>query len=328
MATWGRKRGTAVLIAAAVMTAACGSNQPDEAGDTGGVMATTSIWADVVDNVLCEVDVPIETLIPVGGDPHAFEPSLADRARLEAADTVVANGLALEEGLADTLDAVESTGTPVIYLAEEVPDPLRYAAAEHEDEEDHDGDLDHDGAEEHQHEGLDPHVWFDPVRVAALLPNLGDALAGATGLDRAAVEGCVVDYRDELIALDTEIAGLVATVPADNRKLVTSHEALGYFADRYGFEVIGTIIPAPSGLAETSPAQLGRLASLIETEGVGAIFAEEQHSADDAEALAAQVGPVDVVTLLTGSLDKPGTEAGSYIGLLRATAVAITDALR
>ena len=94
----------------------------------------------------------------------------------------------------------------------------------------------------------------------------------------------------------------MSSYPSGSRKLVTNHEALGYFADRYGFEVIGTVIPSPSSMAQTSPAGLEALAEIIEHEGIKAIFAETQHSVDDIEALAARVGDVDVVTLYTGSL--------------------------
>ncbi len=319
------RRSSAVLAFVAMVVVACGADQGDAGGTDPVLLATTSIWADVVNNVACEGDTSIETLIPAGGDPHSFEPSLADRARLEEADLVVANGLALEEGLADTLEAVESAGVPMIYVAELVSDPLPYRAAENA-RGDETGGSDDDG--DHHAEGLDPHVWFDPIRVAGVLPELGDGVADATGLDRTAIDRCVAMYQDELAALDAQIAAMVEAVPPADRKLVTSHEALGYFADRYGFEVIGTIIPAPSGLAETSAAQLERLASLIESEGVRAIFAEEQHSSDDAEALADQVGPVEVVKLLTGSLDQAGSDASTYTGLLRTTARAITDALQ
>lgn len=320
------RRYGAVLAMVAMVLPACGSDQGGAGGTDPVLVATTSIWADVVDNVACEGGASIETLIPAGGDPHSFEPSLADRARLEEADLVIANGLALEEGLVDTLDAVESAGVTIFAVAEHVSDPLPYRAAEPASG-DEPGES-HDDGDDHDAEGLDPHVWFDPMRVSEVLPELGGAIADATGLDRTAIERCVAMYQDELAAVDAEIAALVDAVPPADRKLVTSHEALGYFADRYDFEVIGTIIPAPSGLAETSAAQLERLASLIESEGVQAIFAEEQHSADDAEALAAQVGPVDVVTLLTGSLGQPESEAGTYTGLLQTTARAITDALR
>ena len=170
-------------------------------------------------------------------------------------------------------------------------------------------------------------MWFDPHRVAEALPSLVRTLTTGVGLDPAAVEACLGRYLAELEAVDAEIADKVAQLPAENRKLVTNHEALGYFADRYGFEVIGTVIPTPASMAQASPAGLEELAEIIEHEGITAVFAETLHSVDDVEALAARVGDVDVVTLYTGSLGPPGSGAETYVGFLRTNADLIVDAL-
>ncbi|MYE75428.1 MAG: zinc ABC transporter substrate-binding protein, partial [Acidimicrobiaceae bacterium] len=203
---------------------------------------------------------------------------------------------------------------------------------DHEDEgHDHDEDEGHDHDEDeghdHAHGAEDPHVWFDPHRVAEALPTLARLLTTEVGLDQAAVEACLNSYVAELEAVDAEIASKVGQLPAGSRKLVTNHEALGYFADRYGFEVIGTVIPSPSSMAQTSPAGLEDLAEIIEHDGIKAIFAETQHSVDDIEALAARVGDVDVVTLYTGSLGPPGSGAETYTGYLRTNTDLIVDAL-
>ena len=170
-------------------------------------------------------------------------------------------------------------------------------------------------------------MWFDPQRVSEGLHGLADVLTDVVGLDSAAVHACLDSYVAELEAVDAEIAAKVEELPAESRKLVTNHEALGYFADRYGFEVIGTVIPSPSSMAQASPAGLDRLAEIIEHEGIKAIFAETQHSGDDAEALASRVGDVDVVTLYTGSLGPPGSGAETYVGFLRTNTSLIVDAL-
>lgn len=309
-----------VALVVGTLGASCGDDGATVEQSAGpSVVATTSIWADVVANVACDGLADVTTIVPVGGDPHGFEPSLADRGDMEAAALVVANGLGLEEGLADTLDAVSDAGTPVLRVGGLV-DTIPYEGDDHED-----GAPDHeDGTADH--EGDDPHVWFDPTRVAAMLPSIADALVNDAGLDRTAVDACVRDYDAELAALDAEVADLVATLPADRRVLITSHHALGYFADRYGFTVIGTVIPAPSGLAETNPAQLEELAGLVEEYDVPAIFAETQHSTDDAEALAERVGDVEVITLFTGSLAEDGP-AATYTGLVVTDAGMIVTAL-
>ena len=170
-------------------------------------------------------------------------------------------------------------------------------------------------------------MWFDPHRVAEALPVLAQALTADAGLDPAAVEACLNSYVAELEAVDAEIAAKVEQLPAESRKLVTNHEALGYYAARYGFEIIGTVIPSPSSMAEPNPAGLERLAETIEHEGIKAIFAEVQHSGDDIKALAAQVGDVDVVTLYTGSLGPPGSGAETYTGYLLTNTDLIVDSL-
>ena len=170
-------------------------------------------------------------------------------------------------------------------------------------------------------------MWFDPHRVSDALPNLAQVLIAEAGLDSAAVQACLDSYVAELEAVDAEITAKVDELPAGSRKLVTNHEALGYFADRYGFEIVGTVIPSPSSLAQASPAGLERLAETIEHEGIKAIFAETQHSGDDAEALASQVGDVAVVTLYTGSLGPPGSGAETYVGFMRTNAELIVGAL-
>ncbi len=386
----------AVMAVAALGAAACsGDPAPEPSGvgaETPTILATTGIWADVVANVACNGLAQVESIIPVGGDPHGYEPSLQDRARMENAALVVANGLLLEEALEDTLHAVAESGTPVFEIAAGM-DPIPYGFEtgheddhdeeghedDHDDHEGHDHDEegheddheghdhdeegheddhdDHDHDEEgheddhddheghdhdeegheddhddheghdHAHGAEDPHVWFDPHRVAEALPTLAQVLTTEVGLDQAAVEACMASYVAELEAVDAEIAAKVEQLPAGSRKLVTNHEALGYFADRYGFEVIGTVIPSPSSMAQTSPAGLEELAEIIEHEGIEAIFAETQHSVDDIEALAARVGDVDVVTLYTGSLGPAGSGAETYVGFLRTNTDLIVDAL-
>jgi zinc/manganese transport system substrate-binding protein len=319
--SWATAAAVLVLSVACADATGAGSGSGDDAAGPV-VAATTSIWADVVRNVACEGGVEVVEIIPVGGDAHSFEPSLQDRDDLGGAALVVANGLSLEAGLRDTLDAVRDEGTPVFEIGEHV-EPLPSSANDdrHSDE-GHDEHEDDDG---HDH-ATDPHVWFDPARVAGVLPGLGDALVEA-GLDAAAVRRCVAEYQRQLTDLDAELTTLLSAVPAQQRKLVTNHDFLGYFADRYGFEVVGTVIPTTSTLAQPNPGDLEELAQLIAQTGVPAIFTETQQSAADADALAERVGDVTVVGLYTETLGEPGSGADTYIGLLRTDAQRIAVAL-
>jgi zinc/manganese transport system substrate-binding protein len=298
-------RTIAVFAAGLLALVGCGGDGEPAAGADGPyVVATTGIWADVVRTVACEGTFDVRTLLPTGTDAHAYEPSLRDRSVLDGAAVVVANGLGLEERLEDTLAAVEDDGVPVFRIGDHV-ETL---------------DATGDG-----HGGADPHVWFDPNRVSAALPALGDALVAA-GAERGRVDQCVATAQDELTALDNEVAATLAAVPAARRVLVTNHDSLGYFADRYDFTVLGSILPSTSTLTEASPGRLEELGEAIRAQGVPAIFAESVSSTTDADALADRLG-VDVVVLYTESLGEPGSGADTYPGLMRFDATAIADAL-
>ncbi|MXY11153.1 MAG: zinc ABC transporter substrate-binding protein [Acidimicrobiaceae bacterium] len=319
-----RSRILATAVAAAALGAAACSGDPSpgpSGAETPTILATTSIWADVVANVACDGLAEVEAIIPVGGDPHGYEPSLQDAERMTSASLVVANGLTLEGRLEDTLATVADSGTPVLMFAEHM-DPIPFQG--HHDDHDEEGHDEHEG---HDHGTEDPHVWLDPHRVAEALPVLAQALTADAGLDAAAVEACLTSYRAELEAVDAEIAAKVEQLPAESRKLVTNHDAFEYYATRYGFEVIGTVIPSSSSLAEANPAGLEELAEVIEHEGIKAIFAELQHSGEEIEALAARIGGVEVVTLYTGSLGPPGSGAETYTGYLRTNTDLIVDSL-
>jgi zinc/manganese transport system substrate-binding protein len=358
------RRTIPALAAVSLALAACGSSADngdaqtsDDSGPT--VVATTSIWADIVDNVACDGLVEIDTVIPPGGDPHSFEPSLRDRERMEEASLVVANGLDLEESLADTIDAVEDGGVRVLRVADGL-DTVRFDAddEDHDDEdhddEDHHGDDDHadedhadkddhgdddhgdedhaededhgDDDHEHDHAGDDPHVWWDPTLVSAAVPMIADELEAA-GIDRAALDTCAADYLAELAELDDEVFAMVEQLPVDVRVLVTNHDSMSYFAERYDFTVLGSVIPSASSLAAASPAELDELATAIDEAGVAAIFAETQQSSADIDALANRVGGVEVVELLTGTLGESGSDSDTYVGWLRTNAATIVDAL-
>jgi zinc/manganese transport system substrate-binding protein len=291
----------AASLALVSMMGACGTDGTQ--GDDGVlVMATTSILADIVSNVVGE-DGIAESLIPVGGDSHDFAPSSQQLARLGQADLVVANGLNLEESMVDVLHSLRADGVEVIELAPLV-DPIPW------------GD-----------EGNgDPHFWNDPIRVGdaalALAASLEESDPGGGWLARAEA------YADEMTAVDTAIRSLVENVPEKSRRLVTNHEAFGYFADRYGFELIGVVIPGGSTLAEPSSAELAALVEVMESESVRVIFAETSQPTTLADAVAAELGAdVEVVELFTESLGPAGSDAETLSGMLLSNAEKIASAL-
>ena len=305
---FGSSRWEAVIAAAtlvlAVILVSCGpSGRPKaefetELGDDGQlVVVTTSIWADVVANLLCEPREAVTPVIPAGGDPHGFQPSLAHAGAISEADLVVANGGGLEGSMVDLLEDRELKGGAVVYATElTATDPVN------------------------------PHIWLDPRRVVEVSNALAPVLIEA-GADPSTVEQCTDEYVAELEGLDRQIAQQLANLAPADRKLVTNHDALGYFADRYEFEVIGTLLSSSSTLTEAGPGDFEQLRSLINEHGVRAVFAEGGHSTAEMETLVSQLDGVRVVELDLESLGEPESATGTYLDMMRVGSEQIAVAL-
>lgn len=278
---------------------ACGAGKVD--GESGlKVVVTTTILGDVVRNVV-GADATVEVLVPSGADPHDYRASSRQVAGINEANLVVSIGLGLEGTLTDVLRAAEMDGTNLLEIGP-LLDPISLG------------------------NGLDPHVWLDPKRMAEAARLIAEEMtridASIDWSSRA--EG----YAIELDITNTEIESILEAVPRDSKKLVTNHDALGYFAAVYGFEIVGTVIPGGSTLGAPSSEELGQLVRAIEEESVTAIFAETTKPSALAEAVAAEVGhEIEVVELYTGSLGEPGSGADTLIGMLLANAELIAAAL-
>ncbi len=303
-----------LVVLALAMTGCDGDADPKGAR----IIATTAVWGDVIEEVVGE-EGTVDVLIPAGADVHDYQPTSQQIASLQTADLVVANGLGLEEGLLDVLESAVSDGANVLELAPQL-DPLPFA-----DHDEGDDDDDHAG-EEREHDGEDPHVWFDPDRVVAATELIAARLAEID--DSVDWRARAADYSERLLEADREIEAILDAVPQENRRLVTNHDALGYFADRYGFEIIAVVIPGGSTLADPSSAEMAALVDEIEQEGISTIFAETNLPTRLAEAVASEVGDdISVVELYTGSLGEPGSDADTLIGMLVTNARRIAEAL-
>jgi zinc/manganese transport system substrate-binding protein len=318
------RAGGGVVAAAALWLAGCGGAAITPSTASGGcqaveIVATTSILGDVVRNVAGDA-AQIEVLISPGADPHSFAPSASQAAALRRAGLVVANGLGLEEGLHEVIEAAAADGVTVVEAVSFV-EALPFADGEHEEGE-------AAGDDQREPGTLDPHIWTDPRRMAAVATGLGEALAAADPPCAASYRAAAEAYAADLLSLDAEVESLLAGIPADRRKLVTSHHTLGYFADRYGFEVLGALIPGGATFAEPSPADLAALVDLLRSEEVRAVFAENVRPAALAEALASELGEeVAVVTLFTDALGGPGSGAETYLDMQLSNARRIAAAL-
>lgn len=286
--------------------AACGDDGGAADASDGGprVVVTTNVLGDVVSDLVGD-RADVEVIMPPGTAPHEFQASPRQIAIMREADALVANGAGFEEGLGDAIEAAEEGGVPT-FAAIDAVDTLQ---------------LDGGGA-------TDPHFFTDPARMATAAQAIADFLVDEVpALDTPAFARQVRATVDELHALDAEVERTLSVVPADRRTLVTNHEVFGYFADRYGFDVVGAVIPAGTTQAEPSAEQLAQLADTIEERGVPAIFVETSSPTRLADALADEVGDVDVVELFSESLGDEGSGGETYAAMMRTNATRIADAL-
>jgi zinc/manganese transport system substrate-binding protein len=317
--------------------AAVATTEPVAAEELPTIVVTTNILGDVVGKVVGDA-ANVVTVMPVGADPHDFQVSAQNVDAMMSADALIANGEGFEEGLLDVIDSATNEGVPT-FEAMSAVETIEFGEGGHDhDDEDH-GDEDHgdeattededeDEDHEHDHSGVDPHFFTDPMRMAAAVEGIVDFLQAEVAFaDAAALDASAEAYIDELVAVDAEVEGLVGLIPEDNRVLVTNHEVFGYFADRYGFEIVGVVVPGGGTTDSVSAGELAELAEVVGAEGVAAIFADTSSSDQLVQTLAAEVGDIEVVSLYTESLGDADSEGATYLDMVRTNGQRISDAL-
>lgn len=296
-------RIAAALLLAGGVLAGCATS----ASERPLVVVSTNILGDVVSNLVGD-DVGVMTLMRPGADPHSFEISASEAARLRAADLVVSNGLGLEEGLQQHLDGAADAGVAT-FVAGDAVEVLPYTST------------DADGAD-------DPHFWTDPAQTLAVVDALVPALEAIDGVDAAAVTARAAGYRAELEALDAEMSAAFAAIPEAQRALVTNHHVFGYLAERFGFRVVGAVIPGGTTLAAPSASDLADLVSAIDEAGVRTIFAESSQPDRLMKALAEEADVDVIVTeLFTESLTDAAGGAPDYLTMMRVNTERIATGL-
>jgi ABC-type Zn uptake system ZnuABC Zn-binding protein ZnuA len=286
--------------------------QPVElGGEKLSVLVTTGIIGDVVGQVGGEA-IDLRILMEAGQDPHSFEPSAGDLVAAAEADVIFINGWDLEEGLVDDLENIAGDVSLVPISAGITPIPFGQVT--------HASDGTDDQHQASSLQGWDPHTWLDPHLVRQWLENGQQVLAA---LDPANADSYAANAADYLAGLDRLIAYYderFAQIPPEKRKMVTNHDALGYLAEAYEIDIVGTVIPVASTVAEPSAADLARLLGVMEREGVCTIFAESTANEALAETVAAELGDcpgVQILTLYTGALGPPGSGADNYLAMMR-----------
>ena len=316
----------ASLIAGALAAAGCGGQEDPAQTGALRVMATSTFLADIAQNVAGD-RFTVESLAPRDTDLHAFEPTPRDVATVSESDLLILNGGGLEETLEDTLRTA-AADTAFVEAAEgitprepQVGEPLH----EHHDE----SEETHEGEEAREHaDEADPHFWLDPTLVKTYVENIRDAFIAADPEGEAEYTANAAAYAAELDELDAWIEGEVATLPQEDRLLVMNHVSHGYFADRYGFRIVGAVIPSVATGESPTAKQLSELTKTVRTEGVRAIFVDLGENPQLADQIAAETGIVVVDDLRPHSLSAPDGEASTYIDMMKHDTQQIVNALR
>jgi zinc/manganese transport system substrate-binding protein/manganese/iron transport system substrate-binding protein len=303
---------SAALALAAVALAGC-SSDPDVTTSAGGgaklkVVATTTQVADFVRNVGGD-RVELTQLLKPNVDPHDYEASPADVQAIADADVVVKNGVGLEAFLDDAISSAGFSG--------QVVDASKGVT------------IRQGNGEEEEKEG-DPHIWHDPRNATIMVRNIADGLGAEDPTDKPAYEANATAYTAKIDTLDKDIARQIGALPAAQRKLVTNHDAFGYYVQRYGLQFVGSIIPSFDTSAELSGKDLSDLVAKIRTTGVKAIFSESSLPPKTADTVGREAG-VTVVggedALYGDTLGPAGSDGDTYLKMEEHNTKTIVGAL-
>ncbi len=250
-------------------------------------------------------------LVGAGVDAHTFQPTPADVLRLKNADLAFTVGLGFEAWWDRLSSAAGFRGRTVVTSRQVQP---RHAGEDH--------DHDHGHSHRHDHEVADPHIWQDPTRARQMVAEIAAGLTAA-GLN---VEAAARRLSDEIATLEADIVRMLAPIPRAQRRIVTTHDAFGYFGERFGVDFIAA--QGISTEAEPSAAQVAHLIRQIRDQHIRAVFIEASGGNRVLEQIAREAGVAVGGRLFSDTLDAPGTAAGTYTGMMRANATAIAAALR
>ncbi len=336
----------ATLFTLLIVSASVSSAQDDA---PLSVIATTTIVANVAQNVAGDL-FAVQSLLPPNSDTHAYEPTIDDARRISGSDLILAVGAGYEGFLASLIENV-GENIPIIVVNNGLEiRSLGLDAHDHEGGEahnnretlgilsnglgcaahTHEGGETHEADDEHVEErgNCDPHTWMDPAYVIGWVNTIVEAFSTIDPANAGVYRANGDAYIVELESLDAEITEMIEQIPAARRILITNHEFLNYFADRYGFEVAGTVLPGVSTGGESDPRSMAALIALIREEGVPAIFAEVSANPQMAETVAQEAGVQVITTLSSESLSDAGGDTPTYLDLMRHNAQVIAGALK
>lgn len=317
---------TLATVGAALLTIACSGAADGPAADGGAslqVVATIPLIGEFAEHV-AGPDADVTTLVPLGVDEHAFQPSTTVARTVAGADLALVNGYRLEEGLLSIVVENVRGGVPVVAVSRGLRPhaPGSEHEGEHEDEHDEEAVPTSAGAvaEEVFAEG-DPHFWLDARNAIRYVENIRDALVAADAEHADGYRERAAALIGELEALDAELRELLAVIPPERRKVVVFHDAYAYFADAYDFEVIASVAPANPNQA-ASAASIAEIVATVRAEGVQAIYREPQYSGQALDLIAEESGATVGVLYSI-----PTDEVPTYAEMMRANAQVLVEGL-
>jgi ABC-type Zn uptake system ZnuABC Zn-binding protein ZnuA len=282
-------------------------------GDRLNVVATTNIVGDVVSQVGGDL-IDMSVMLPVGSDPHSFDPTPQDVAKVADADVVFANGAGLEEFLEKMIETAGASDK-VIYVSTGID----FLVTENHN--------DSDSANQDNHGGIDPHTWTNPMNVMVWVANIENGLSELDPLNAEVYAANTAIYSSKLQELDTWIREQVTQIPKENREIVTDHSLFGYYVNEYGFEQVATLIPGYSTLAEPSARDIATIEDVIINLNVKAIFVGKSINPTLARRVSEDTG-TQLVFIYTGSLSEPNGDAAAYIDYMRYNTTTFVEALK
>jgi ABC-type Zn uptake system ZnuABC Zn-binding protein ZnuA len=299
----------------AMCVAACGADDETAGAARGGItiVATTTQAADLARAVAGDRD-EVRSLLAPNTDPHEYEPRPSDIKALADADVVVRSGGDLDAWLDDAIESSGGDAEQVVLI-----DHVETIEGEHGHEDEH--------AEAEEGHEVDPHWWQDPRNAVRAVAALEVALSRVDPENAAAYAANAQRYTRTLEDLDRAVAACIDEIPPAQRKLVTTHDALGYYAQRYGLEEIGAVIPSLSTQAQASAGEVTELIDTIRRERVSAIFAESSINSKLEQAIADQSGATVGRPLWADTLGPEGSDGATYVMSIASNTRAIVDGL-
>jgi ABC-type Zn uptake system ZnuABC Zn-binding protein ZnuA len=304
-----------VLIGMMLITACSDVTMDAPVDGVLNVVATTTIVGDIVSQVGGDT-ISVSVLLPVGTDPHSFDPTPRDVAKVSEADVVFVVGGGLEAFLDNLIESADAEDK-VISVSEGI-DFLDTSGEHNHGAENTNRDEDHFG---------DPHTWTDPANVMVWVGNIQAELAELDPSNADVYHHNADAYIGELESLDLWIRAQLPQIPEPSRKFLADHNLFSHYADAYGFEQVGTLIPGYSSLAEPTAQEMAQIEDTIETTGVKVILVGYSANSSLAERVSHDTG-TRIVYIYTGSLSEPDGDAGTYIAYMRYNTNAIVDALK